>query len=399
MKKKFFRLGPGILITAAFIGPGTLTVCTIVGVNSGTSLLWAILFSVIITIITQNIAAKISLKTKKGLAQVLIDYSNTPLKKWFMLILLISAIFLGNSAYEAGNITGAKIGLEQIIGSKVIYFSGVDFLPIIICLLISIIYLMGSSELIKKLLLFIVVLISFSFVFAAIITKPDVLSVLNGLLIPRFDLSELAIVISLIGTTIVPYNLFLHSAFIKNISHKIDYKQIKNDTIISVSIGGLISFCIVLAAANSGLKSVESVSDLGIALSPIYGEFSKYLISIGLFGAGISSAITAPLAASYVVSECFGWKIKENKAKFIFLFVLVSGTIFSSLDINPIVIIQLAQLFNGLLLPIIGVFLLLLVTSNKLKNYFNNQYLIKIILTIILVSYMFLGLKNLGLFF
>ena len=76
MKKKFFRLGPGILITAAFIGPGTLTVCTIVGVNSGTSLLWAILFSVIITIITQNIAAKISLKTKKGLAQVLIDYSN-----------------------------------------------------------------------------------------------------------------------------------------------------------------------------------------------------------------------------------------------------------------------------------------------------------------------------------
>ena len=147
------------------------------------------------------------------------------------------------------------------------------------------------------------------------------------------------------------------------------------------------------------MKSVESVSDLGIALSPIYGEFSKYLISIGLFGAGISSAITAPLAASYVVSECFGWKIKGNKAKFIFLFVLISGTIFSSLDINPIVIIQLAQLFNGLLLPIIGVFLLLLVTSNKLKNYFNNQYLIKIILTIILVSYMFLGLKNLGLFF
>ena len=181
MKKKFFRLGPGILITAAFIGPGTLTVCTIVGVNSGTSLLWAILFSVIITIITQNIAAKISLKTKKGLAQVLIDYSNTPLKKWFMLILLISAIFLGNSAYEAGNITGAKIGIEQIIGSKVIYFSGIDFLPIIICLLISIIYLVGSSELIKKLLLFIVVLISFSFVFAAIIWPVGLPNVIGGI--------------------------------------------------------------------------------------------------------------------------------------------------------------------------------------------------------------------------
>ncbi len=64
MRKNFFRLGPGILITAAFIGPGTLTVCTIVGVNSGMLLLWAILFSVIITIISQNIVAKISWETK-----------------------------------------------------------------------------------------------------------------------------------------------------------------------------------------------------------------------------------------------------------------------------------------------------------------------------------------------
>tara|TARA_B100001540_G_C15744130_1_gene613705 strand:- start:13 stop:1212 length:1200 start_codon:yes stop_codon:yes gene_type:complete len=399
MRKNFFRLGPGILITAAFIGPGTLTVCTIVGVNSGTLLLWAILFSVIITIITQNIAAKISWETKKGLAQVLLEHSNSPLKKWSMIILLISAIFFGNSAYEAGNITGAKIGLEQIIDSKIFHFTDFDFLPLIICFLISIIYLMGSSELIKKILLLIVVFMSFSFIFAAIITKPDVLSVLNGILIPRFNTNELTLVLSVIGTTIVPYNLFLHSSLVKNMSHINDFKQIRMDTIISVSIGGLISLCIVLAAANSDLKSVESVSDLGVALSPIYGKFSQHLISIGLFGAGISSAITAPLAASYVVTECFDWKQNGNKAKFIFLFVLIIGTIFSSLDVNPITTIQLAQFFNGLLLPVIGAFLFLLVTSNRLKNYFKNQYLIKVTLAIILVFYIFLGLKNLGLFF
>ena len=124
MRKKIFRLGPGILITAAFIGPGTLTVCTIVGVNSGMLLLWAILFSVIITIISQNIAAKISWETKKGLAQVLLEYSNTPLKKWSLIILLISAIFFGNSAYEAGNITGAKIGLQQIVESEFFDLTG-----------------------------------------------------------------------------------------------------------------------------------------------------------------------------------------------------------------------------------------------------------------------------------
>ena len=399
MRKNFFRLGPGILITAAFIGPGTLTVCTIVGVNSGTLLLWAILFSVIITIITQNIAAKISWETKKGLAQVILEYSTTPLKKWPLIILLISAIFFGNSAYEAGNITGAKIGLQQIVESEFFDLAGFDILPLIICFLISIIYLIGSSELIKKILLVIVVLMSFSFIFAAIMTKPDFLNILNGLFIPRFNANQLTLLLSVIGTTIVPYNLFLHSALVKNMSSVTHFKQIRMDTIISVSIGGLISLCIVLVAANSGLNSVESVSDLGISLSPIYGELSEYLISIGLFGAGLSSAITAPLAASYVVSECFNWKQRENRSKYIFLFVLITGTIFSSLGLNPIAIIQLAQFFNGLLLPIIGLFLLLLVTSNKLKGYFKNQILIKTCLTFIIVFYIFLGLKNFGVFF
>ncbi len=399
MRKNFFRLGPGILITAAFIGPGTLTVCTIVGVNSGMLLLWAILFSVIITIISQNIVAKISWETKKGLAQVLLEHSKTPLKKWSLIILLISAIFFGNSAYEAGNITGAKIGLQQIIESKFFDLTGFDILPLIICFLISAIYLMGGSEIIKKILLVIVVLMSFSFIFAAIITKPDFLSILNGLFIPRFNVNQLTLLLSVIGTTIVPYNLFLHSALVKNMSSVTDFKQIRMDTIISVSIGGLISLCIVMVAANSGLKSVESVSDLGISLSPIYGELSEYLISIGLFGAGLSSAITAPLAASYVVSECFDWKQRENRSKYIFLFVLITGTIFSSLGLNPIVIIQLAQIFNGLLLPIIGLFLLLLVASNKLKGYFKNQILIKTCLTLIIVFYIFLGLKNFGVFF
>ena len=399
MRKNFFRLGPGILITAAFIGPGTLTVCTIVGVNSGMLLLWAILFSVIITIISQNIVAKISWETKKGLAQVLLEHSKTPLKKWSLIILLISAIFFGNSAYEAGNITGAKIGLQQIIESKFFDLTGFDILPLIICFLISAIYLMGGSEIIKKILLVIVVLMSFSFIFAAIITKPDFLSILSGLFIPRFNANQLTLLLSVIGTTIVPYNLFLHSALVKNMSSVTDFKQIRMDTIISVSIGGLISLCIVMVAANSGLKSVQSVSDLGISLSPIYGELSEYLISIGLFGAGLSSAITAPLAASYVVSECFDWKQRENRSKYIFLFVLITGTIFSSLGLNPIVIIQLAQIFNGLLLPIIGLFLLLLVTSNKLKGYFKNQILIKTCLTFIIVFYIFLGLKNFGVFF
>ena len=105
-----FKGGPAFIVTAAFIGPGTITLCVLAGVQHGFSLLWAMVVSILITIIIQNTTARISFTTRKGLAESLLSQAKHPLVKFFLGLLLISAIFIGNSAYEAGNISGALIG-------------------------------------------------------------------------------------------------------------------------------------------------------------------------------------------------------------------------------------------------------------------------------------------------
>ena len=106
-------IGPAALITAAFIGPGTITLCILAGVTHGFTLLWAMLLSTLITIFIQNTAARIAWTTRKGLAQSSLQQTNHPLFKILLGALLIGAIFIGNAAYEAGNLTGALIGLKR----------------------------------------------------------------------------------------------------------------------------------------------------------------------------------------------------------------------------------------------------------------------------------------------
>ena len=113
-------IGPAALITAAFIGPGTITLCILAGVTHGFSLLWAMLLSTLITIFIQNTAARIAWTTRKGLAQSSLQQTNHPLLKILLGALLIGAIFIGNAAYEAGNLTGALIGLKGILSMEVL---------------------------------------------------------------------------------------------------------------------------------------------------------------------------------------------------------------------------------------------------------------------------------------
>ena len=126
-------IGPAALITAAFIGPGTITLCILAGVTHGFSLLWAMLLSVIITIFIQNTAARIAWTTRKGLAQSSLEQSNHPVIRLLLGLLLIGAILIGNAAYEAGNLSGALIGLKGILSMETLTFGGsLDWFPLLL---------------------------------------------------------------------------------------------------------------------------------------------------------------------------------------------------------------------------------------------------------------------------
>ena len=404
LKKLFKNLGPGPLIAAAFIGPGTVTLCTLAGVKFGMSLLWTLLIAVLASITLQSMAVKIGIIGKKSITEALKDEISNPVIKYIIITLIFMTILIGNTAYEAGNISGAVMGLETLFGQIKIDFKdfSLNIHAIIIGLLAGALLWIGKYRIIERCLIGLVIIMSIAFLFTAIATRPSLLSILSGLLSFKAPAGSLLTIIGLVGTTIVPYNLFLHAELVKEKwNDKGDLKFALKDLIIALGLGGLISLSIVITASSIKATDINTVGDLALGLESVFGTFSRHFLAIGLFAAGITSTITAPLAAAYVVCGCFGLStnLQSNYFKFIWLSIILFGVFFSATGLKLITIIQFAQITNGVLLPImVGLLLWMVNKSSLLGNFKNNNSQNAIGFIIILVS-LFLSLRTLFLIF
>ena len=399
IKKWFKNIGPGTLVAAAFIGPGTVTLCTLAGVNFGMNLLWAMLLSIIATIVLQEMAARLGIISQKGLSEVIREEIKSPFFRQFITVLILSAIVIGNASYEAGNISGGILGLETVFGSWLISFGSftVNIMSLVIGIIAFVLLYIGNYKFLERALVALVLLMSVSFLDTAIVTKPNLLEVFKGMFIPKFPEKSLLTIIGLIGTTVVPYNLFLHASLVKEKwKTSDDLSLAKKDTIISIVLGGLVSIAIIISAAAINSSEINNAADLAKGLEPLYGSFSKYFLALGLFAAGITSAITAPLAAAYVAKGCLGWKdgLKSKRFRAVWMIILAIGVVFSSVGIKPIEIIKFAQVANGMLLPVVaGILLWIMNKKSVLGNYSNTKWQNFIGLFILTMS-IFLGLKS-----
>jgi len=388
----FKKIGPGVLIAAAFIGPGTVTACTLAGVEFGYALLWAMLLSILATIVLQEMSARLGIITQRGLADVIKEELKTPWVRMLVIGIILGAIVIGNAAYEAGNIGGATLGLEAMFGSE---FS--SFYPFIIGGFAFLLLYIGNYKTLEKVFVSLVLVMSVSFLLTAIITKPDISKVMAGLFLPKMPEGSLLMVIALVGTTVVPYNLFLHASLVsEKWKSKDDLGSVRRDTFISIALGGMVSMAIIIAASAIPGGEVSGVMDLAKGLEPLYGESAKYFMGIGLFAAGVTSAITAPLAAAYVANSCFGWNadLKDIRFKSVWMIILALGVFFLSFGIKPIEIIKFAQVANGILLPIIAVFLLWVVNRASVMGKYRNKLFQNIVGILIIALSIFLGVKS-----
>jgi NRAMP (natural resistance-associated macrophage protein)-like metal ion transporter len=375
LKGIFKHIGPATLVTAAFIGPGTITVCSVSGIQYGYQLMWAMILSIAATIIIQELAIRIAMSTGKGIPQVVIEASGgNKFLKWFMIGLIFSAIIIGNAAYEAGNLSGAIGGLESL---------GVEWESKFLLALIpggrAFVFLMiGSYKVIERLLIVCVLLMSVAFIVSAILSGPDIGRLVKGLFIPSFPDGSIFKILGLIGTTVVPYNIFLHANLVNEKWENVDgLASAKIDLYVSVILGGIISMCIIICGAAVSQKAggVLDFAMLAKGLEPLLGEGAIKFLGMGLLAAGLSSAITAPLAAAYVARDCFSWDQSKKDIKFIaiWLGILIIGIVVSSTSYRPTEIIQFAQVANGILLPVI-VFILIFLANKKafMKGYENT---------------------------
>ena len=333
MVKFLKNIGPGPLVAAAFIGPGTVTICTLAGVNFGYALLWAMVLSIVATIVLQEMAARLGIISQKGLSEIIRNEIRNPFLKSLSIILILSAIVIGNAAYEAGNISGGVLGLEAIFSVKKLVIANmtINYLSVLIGFIAFVLLYIGNYKVLERAMVALVILMSLAFLITAVLTKPDLSAVFQGMLIPRFPDGSLLMIIGLIGTTVVPYNLFLHVSLVKEKwKDSKDLHFARKDTVVAVVLGGTVSMAIIVSASAINTAQINNAADLARGLEPLFGAFAKYFLAIGLFAAGITSAITAPLAAAYAARGCFGWKNDMRSAKFraVWMLILFLGVLF-----------------------------------------------------------------------
>ena len=363
-KNKRSVFGPGFLVAAAFIGPGTVTSCSLAGAQFGYALIFALIFAVATTLILQEMTGRLSLGSGYDLGQSLREFPKNQATKILFVILTLSSITFGCAAYEAGNLVGGALGLEMVSSlSKKIWV-------LLISLIAAFVLIRKKYRIVEKFLIFLVFFMSLSFLVTLILVKPNLLAIFKGM-IPTFPDKSLFLVLALVGTTVVPYNLFLHSSTVKEKwRNKEDLRDVKKDLLASIGLGGLISISIVVASAVAFYEKgivLESGAQMAQQLKPLFGSFTNLLFGMGFFAAGLSSAITAPYAAAFASSGILGWKEGHNSGKFraVWMGVIGTGLIVSFFDFNPLTIIVFAQVANGLVLPVASIFLLIVLNNRK----------------------------------
>ena len=413
--KRLKAIGPGAIVAAAFIGPGTLTVASKSGGQFGYSLLWAVVFSTFACLVLQEMSARLGVVAQLGVGESITKHFPVPLFKPLMIGLVLAAVLIGNAAYESGNLSGGVLGAQLAAQTKKL---GV-WKPVIVWSLAATAFALlwsAKYKIIERFLIVLVAAIGGVFLTAAVLIRPDFAAIANGIFHPRIPEHGWLTVVGLIGTTVVPYNLFLHASTVRGRwSGEDDLASARLDTAISVIGGGLITAAILIVATPYAVNPVFDMSHQTLAagtsvdIDLVFEESSKQLametykgakpiiswfLAFGFCVAGLSSAITAPLAAGYATAELFGWSkdLTDWRFRATWISVLATGVCFALIFQKPQQLLVFAQVANGLLLPVIAVFLIWATNSEAILGRHKNSWWINLLgITVVLVT-MGLGL-------
>ncbi|PTI68682.1 Nramp family divalent metal transporter [Staphylococcus succinus] len=386
-------IGPGMIITASFIGPGTVTTMSQGGAGFGYSLLWAVVFSIIATIVLQEMIIRLSLVTREGLGEAIQELFSNKIGKLMIVWFTLIAVTIGCAAYISGDLIGTSLGASYLLNIPE------NIVAPIIGVIILLIGLFGNYRFLEKIMIFLMVVMGVIFITTMVVIKPDILGILKGIFVPTIPNGSIITVIALIGTTVVPYNFFIHSTAVHERFGDIKaLKFARWDTIISITIGGIISAAILIATATlMNGKEITSVIQLAGPLKPVLGDAAPVTISIGLFAAGLSSAIASPTGAAATISSLLGWKggMESKKYKYVFTLIIIIGIITSALGFEPLQVLLVAQALNGIILPVIAILIFIIINKKNLMGHYVNTIWLNIIGGFVVLVVSFLGLYSL----
>ena len=380
------------VVSAAFIGPGTITTAAKSGALFGADLLWALLFSTFACLVLQEASARLTIVSGKNLGQVIAQQFEDKKSRIAVLILVLGAIVVGAAAYEMGNIIGAVAGAQLIIGLPPWQ------LVLIIATMAAMVLSIPSLKIISTIMGIVVAIMGFIFLITAYLVHLPIAEIIKGTFIPGIPEHKEAglLVLGLIGTTIVPYNLFLGSGIA---TKNQGIKEMRFGIIIAILLGGIFSMAVLVVGTSvSGYFSFES---LALALTEKIGGTGKYMLGFGLFAAGFTSAVTAPLASAITIKSLFAkkeedkWSSKSRNYRISWMLVLLTGLVFAITNVKPIPAIIIAQALNGFLLPFVSIFLFFAINNKRLMGDTGiNSFYLNVATMFIIIVTITIGLIN-----
>ena len=386
-------LGPGAIVAAAFIGPGTIATAAAAGASSGITLLWAVLLSVLTTLVLQELSVRSALATNRDLAALIRLLGE---RQWWggaLAILVLCAIGVGNAAYQSGNLSGAGLGLSAVLPipfAFAVISSGMVSASLI---------LLDRYRVLERVLVILVVLMACLFIGLAVFCMPELFAMDPPLIWASDTSNSLTLVLALIGTTVVPYNLFLHATAARRrwlgVPLAQAIQEARAEATLAIALGGIMTVAVMVVATvvlhgDSGGSILER---LMTAIDHWIPGVGTWVVGGGLFAAGLTSAIAAPIAAGWTVCGVMGWSTdaQSRPFKMVALSVLGAGLTFALVIPRPDLLIITAQATNAVLLPLIAGILLAVANSGLLPAPYRNRRLhntmaVSVMLLVIILS-------------
>jgi NRAMP (natural resistance-associated macrophage protein)-like metal ion transporter len=367
--------GPGFITANVDNDPGGILTYSQAGAKFGYALLWTLIPTTIALIIVQEMAARMGAVTEKGLSDLIREEFGIRATFFTMLILGIA---------DVGNIMAEFSGVAE--GMSLFGVSKYIVVPIAAVLVWTLV--VGNSYKLVERILIVFSLVYFTYVVSAFLAHPDWKAAIHSTIVPTVTKSSeyLVMVIGLIGTTITPWmQFYLQASIVEKGIGKKQYALSRWDVILGCIITDVVAFFIVLACAatlyTSGIHNINSAADAAAALKPLAGQWAFLLFAVGLVNASVLSAAILPLATAYNICEGLGVESGVNKKwseapGFYWLYTLLiafgAGVVLLP-NIPLIKVIIYSQVVNGVLLPFLLIFMLILINKKDLMGEYRNS--------------------------
>lgn len=370
-------LGPGFITANVDNDPGGILTYSQAGAKFGYLLLWTLIPTLIALVIIQEMAARMGAVTGKGLSDLIREEFG--FRATFFAMIVLSIADFGNIVSE---FSGLALGMDLF---NVLKWISVPVGALLIWLLV----VRGRYRKVEMILIGFS-LIYFAYAFAAALAHPDWTHAMREMVLPtgiQFHGEYLIMVIGLIGTTITPWmQFYLQASVVEKGIGKKEYGMSRWDVISGCFITEIVSFFIIVACAATlyvhGHHDVSDIRQVGLALAPLAGRYAALLFAVGLVNAALLSAAILPLATAYNVCEGLGFehgvdkKFSEAPAFYgLYTFLIAAGAGLVLIPHLPLVrVILYSQVANGILLPVVLVFMLKLINREDVMGEYRNGW-------------------------